>query len=148
MSHPNPIEGVETLNPALAWRDEAPPRPAPVGREIPPGEMDLRLMRTGDFRKSFVVGPPESTSTGPILSGAKYPDVLVAKAVSRGSDLQLVLYPGSAAGPQAIAIERLRPGAEYAIDGSGRTFRADEQGRASIDVDLSGRTALTIAPRS
>ena len=106
-----------------------------------------RLMRTGDFRKSFVVGPPEPTATGPVLSGARYPDVLVARALSRGSDLELVLYPGAAPGPQTIGIERLRPGAEYVIEGTGRTVRADERGGASIDVDLRGRTALQIAPR-
>jgi hypothetical protein len=106
-----------------------------------------RLMHTGDFRKSFVVGPPESVSNGPMLAGARYPDVLVAKAFSRGSNLELVLYPGAAQGSQPITIERLRPGADYAIEGSERTFRADERGSASIDVDLRGRTAVTIGPR-
>jgi len=104
------------------------------------------IMRTGDFRKSFAVGPPESVSTGPLLSSAKYPDVLVAKAFSRGDDLELVLIPGGAPGPQTIGIERLRPGAEYTIDGSEQRFRADESGAASIEVPLHGRAALHITP--
>jgi len=70
------------------------------------------LMRTNDFRKSFVVGPPKATQTGPILADAKYPDVLVAKAVSHGDDLDLVLYPGKGSASQTLRIERLRPGAE------------------------------------
>jgi hypothetical protein len=105
------------------------------------------LMRTGDFRKSFVIGPPESALTGPGLVDAKYPDVLVGKAFSRGSDLELVLHPGATPGPQKLGLARLRPGAEYAIDGTGQTFRADDRGCASIEVELRGRTALTIAPR-
>lgn len=110
--------------------------------------VEAKLMRTGDFRKSFVVGPPESTRQGPILASAKYPDLLVAKAVSRGADLELVLYPGAAPGAQTLGIERLEPSKEYAIDGLGRTFRADENGGATIEVDVHGRTALTIAPQS
>jgi hypothetical protein len=104
------------------------------------------IMRTGDFRKSFSGGPPESVSTGPFLSSAKYPDVLVAKALSHGDDLELVLHPGGAPGSQTIGIERLRPGAEYAIDGSGQRLHADESGAASIDVELRGRTPLHITP--
>ena len=107
-----------------------------------------RLMRTGDFRRSFVVGPPESTSTGPILSDAKYPNLLVAKAFSDGDDLDLVLYPGAGASPQTIGFERLRPGIEYSIDGSERRLKADGSGTASIEIALDGRTALRIRPRT
>ena len=103
------------------------------------------LMRTGDFRKSFVVGPPQSVFTGPILADARYPDVLVAKAFSRGDDLELVLYPGAGAGPRKIGIERLKPGAAYELRGAG-AFRADEHGRATLDVDLKGRTPVHIVP--
>ncbi len=109
------------------------------------------LMRTGDFRKSFVVGPPQSVSTGPILADAKYPDVLVAKAFSHGEDLDLVLYPGSpgsAPGPQTLRIERLRPGAEYRIGESERRFQSDEAGAATVEVALDGRTPLHITPRT
>jgi hypothetical protein len=107
-----------------------------------------RLMRTGDFRKSFVIGPPESVSTGPILADAKYPDVLVAKALSHGDDLDLVLYPGTngRAGTQTIRLAKLRAGSEYAIAGSERRFRADETGAAAVEVSIDGRTAVHVTP--
>jgi hypothetical protein len=108
-----------------------------------------RLMRTGDFRKSFVVGPPQSVFTGPVLTDARYPDVLVAKAFSRGDDLELVLYPGAGNGPQKIGIERLKPGATYELRGARETtFGADDRGSASLEVDLRGRTPLHVVPRS
>jgi hypothetical protein len=104
-------------------------------------------MRTGDFRKSFVVGPPQSVFDGPILAEARYPDVLVAKAFSRGDDLELVLYPGAGTGSQKIGIERLKPGAGYELRGAAAAaFRADEHGRASLEVDLRGRTPVHIVP--
>jgi hypothetical protein len=105
------------------------------------------LMRTGDFRKSFVVGPPQSVFQGPVLADARYPDVLVAKAFSHGDDLELVLYPGAGAGTQKIGIERLKPGVTYELrGGNAMTFHADEQGRATLEVDLRGRTPVEIAP--
>ncbi len=106
------------------------------------------LMRTGDFRKSFTAGPSESVAKGPVLAEARYPDVLVAKALSHGDDLDLVLYPGTKNGgaSHALRIERLRPGAEYSIEGTGRRLRADDTGTAAIDVPIEGRTALRVTP--
>jgi hypothetical protein len=109
--------------------------------------VEARLMRTGDFRNSFVKGPPKSALAGPILAGASYPDVLVAKAFSRGKDLELVLYNGKAAGPQNLALERLQPGATYRVAGAeASTIVADGQGRATLSVRLDGRTAVRIDP--
>jgi hypothetical protein len=108
-----------------------------------------QLMRTGDFRSSFVVGPPASVFEGPILTDARYPDVLVAKAFSRGDDLDLVLYPGAGSGPQKIGIERLKPGATYELRAAQQTtrFQADDRGAASLVVELSGRTPLQVERR-
>ena len=107
-----------------------------------------RLMQTGDFRKSFVVGPRQSVFTGPILTGARYPDVLVARAFGDEEGLDLILYPGAASGPQKIVIERLKPGATYELRGARETtFRADDRGVASLDVDLRGRTPLHVGLR-
>ena len=105
------------------------------------------LMGTGDFRNSFTKGPPESVFKGPILNDARYPEVLVAKAFSRGDDLELVLYPGAGEGAQKIGIERLKPGASYAIKGSNEgSFQADGSGKASLTVTLRGRTPVHIVP--
>jgi hypothetical protein len=110
--------------------------------------LEGRLARTGDFRASVVEGPPASVFSGPVLSEARYPDVLVAKAFSRGDDLDLVLYPGAAAGRHTIQIERLRSNGRYAVDGAQeKELSADAQGRASLEVELTGRTALHIVPR-
>lgn len=108
-----------------------------------------RIRRRGDFRAAVVEGPPQSVREGPLLAGARYPDVLVAKAFSSGEDLELVLFNGAAAGLQTIEIERLRPDAEYATRGAQiRRFRADAQGRAALDVFVDGRTMLHIVPAS
>jgi hypothetical protein len=105
-----------------------------------------RLMRTGDFRRAFVEGPSEKTLAGPVLAEARYPDVLVARAYSDGTDLSLVLH---GTGRQTLGLDRLRPGATYAVEGGpGGTLVADANGKARIDVDLAGRTALRIAPLS
>ncbi|MES2258412.1 MAG: hypothetical protein V4724_07835 [Pseudomonadota bacterium] len=107
-----------------------------------------RMLRRDDWRNAIVQGPPASVLTGPILTDATYPDVLVAKAFSRGHDLELVLYPGRAPGPQRIKVERLQPLGEYAVQGADGVFtlRADANGAASLVVHLEGRTAVNLEP--
>lgn len=107
-----------------------------------------RIMRTGDFRRSFVEGPAKSTSTGPVLAGAAYPDVLVARAFSHGEDLQLVLHPGgTSGGVHALSIERLQPGRRYEVKGGlEQSVAADDAGRAEFSVRLAGRTEVSIVP--
>lgn len=106
-----------------------------------------RLMRTGDFRRSFVEGPPAETLAGPFLTGVEYPDVLVARAWSDGANLDLVLYPGREAARREIVIERLQPGRSYDVQGA-QTPRvvADGHGSARLDVHLTGRTAVRLEP--
>ena len=109
--------------------------------------VEARLMRTSDFRNTFVKGPPKSALAGPILTGVKYPEVLVAKAFSHGQDLELVMYNGRAAGPQDVTIERLRAGATYRVAGADTaTVTADATGRAQLSVRLNGRTEVRIEP--
>lgn len=73
--------------------------------------------------------------------------MLVARAFSRGENLELALYPGSAPGVQRLGLARLRAGASYRVRGAhaGR-FVADASGEAKLDVTLAGRTALEIVP--
>ncbi len=109
--------------------------------------VEAKLMRTGDFRNSFVKGPPASAFSGPQLASASYPEVMVAKATSTGHDLDLVLYPGRGNGRQRLGLARLAPGSSYRVAGrADLDFRADDQGVASLDVELNGRTALNITP--
>ncbi|MBL8265349.1 hypothetical protein [Steroidobacter sp.] len=108
-----------------------------------------RLMRTGDFRNSFAKGPPASALKGPLLATASYPEVLVSKAFSHGEDLELVLYPGRGAGAQRLGLERLRPNATYTVSGATvSSLTADAQGKATLSVELNGRTPVHIKPAS
>jgi hypothetical protein len=51
-----------------------------------------------------------SARTRPIVAEVAYPDVLVARAVTDGTNLDVVLRPGNGGGRTAIAVERLKPG--------------------------------------
>ena len=105
------------------------------------------LVRTGDFRRSFTQGPEASTRTGPLIEGAKYPDVLVARAFSHGADLEAVFYPGRADGVQEIGLTRLKPGQAYVVEGAVESgFTASAEGTATLHVHLSGRTAVNLRP--
>jgi hypothetical protein len=102
-----------------------------------------------DMRNAMTKGPPGSALIGPILAEARYPDVLVAHALSGGEDLRLVLYPGAAPGPQHLKIRRLRPGGSYEVRGSinnGSVIVADAHGAAELAVNLDGRTAFALVP--
>ena len=104
-------------------------------------------LQTGDFRHSFVKGPPPEVFTGPVLAYARYPEVLVAQAISDGRDLRLVLYPGHGDGRQSPGSEQLLPGQRYLVEGEAPdSLQADGHGRASLDVDLRGRATLRLVP--
>lgn len=106
-----------------------------------------RLMRTGDFRRSFVEGPSEAALNGPVLAEARYPDVLVARAYSHGDDLELALYPGAGGGLQTLRLARLQPGRSYQVSGAeGQSLTADEAGEAGLQVVMKGRTAISLRP--
>jgi hypothetical protein len=105
------------------------------------------LMRTGDYGRSFSQGPAPEILAGPVLEGASYPEVLVARAVSDGAGLDLVLHPGRGAGQQTLGLARLRPGACYVVSGAApETFTARPDGTAELTVRLEGRTAVRVAP--
>jgi hypothetical protein len=44
-----------------------------------------QIRRRGDFRRAVTEGPPATVFEGPLLSEARYPDVLVARAFSHGA---------------------------------------------------------------
>jgi hypothetical protein len=105
-----------------------------------------QFMRTGDFRRSFAIGPTASCLTGPVLEEASYPDVMVARAWSDGTGLDLVLHPGRGAGAQPIGLARLTPGAAYHVTGAQEAeFTATADGTAKLSIPLSGRTEVKIA---
>ena len=106
-----------------------------------------QLMRTGDFRRSFVEGPSAQSLAGPVISEAAYPQVLVAKAISDGADLRAVFYPGVADGVQTIGFAQLIPNRRCRVRGAvNAEILASAEGIAAISVDLCGRSELSISP--
>jgi hypothetical protein len=107
-----------------------------------------RFGRRSALRDLVVFGAPEAWRRGPVLADAAYPDVLVAKAVTDGQALDLVLLPGAGPVRTRIGIERLVPHRTYAVTGAvdGEVV-ASSAGAAVVDVELGGRRELRIAPR-
>jgi hypothetical protein len=108
-----------------------------------------RIMRTGDVRSMVLEGPSAAAMRGPLLTDVKYPDVLVAKAFSDGKGLTLVLYAGGGNDRQNLHISRLEAGRRYEVRCSGidvRSFQADANGCAEIEVLLQGRTEVHVLP--
>lgn len=106
-----------------------------------------KIVRTGDFGRTFSQGPAPEMLRGPVLEEASYPQVLVARAVSDGASLDLVLHPGAGDGLQAIGLAQLAPGRRYRVSGAAETeIVADAEGRAPLTVPLCGRTAIHVAP--
>jgi hypothetical protein len=93
-------------------------------------------------------GRPAAWESGPLLEAVPYPQVLVARAVSDGSRLELVLRPGTEPGRRLLSLARLVPDKEYDLVGATESsIRADAHGRGTISVDLDGRRSVTAAPR-
>lgn len=90
---------------------------------------------------------PEAWKTGPALGQAAYPDVLVARAVTDGRALDLVLRPGNGGGRTALGVERLAPRHDYVVVGGvDDTVTADDDGRALVTVDLDDRREILVRP--
>lgn len=106
-----------------------------------------QFIRPGSMRGLANGDVPDAWRTGPILANAAYPDVLVAKAVTDGSALDLVLRPGGVATATTLELGRLRPGGNYKVTGAKvPKLTADPQGRALLDVELRGRLEVHVAP--
>ncbi|MBR3060712.1 MAG: hypothetical protein IKN89_01490 [Oscillospiraceae bacterium] len=101
-----------------------------------------RFLQQGDWQDMVLRGPAETAFTGPLLTGCDFPQVLVAKAMSHGEDLDLVLYNGEGSGPQALTVENLIPGGDYLEEHSGQKLQADAEGKLAFQVHLDGRTPV------
>ncbi|MDT5348927.1 MAG: hypothetical protein QOH91_2214 [Mycobacterium sp.] len=92
-------------------------------------------------------GMPEQWLNGPILADADYPEVLVARAVTDGAALDLVLRPGADMARQTLTIGRLRAGQRYRTPGAvDAEVTADAHGNAYVQVDLEDRHEVRIVP--
>lgn len=90
---------------------------------------------------------PDAWRHGPLLVDAAYPDVLVARAVSDGAGLSLVLKPGMQPVSTHLGLARLQPGRRYRVLGAEQgQIQADTQGKATLPITLQQRLALEITP--
>lgn len=106
-----------------------------------------RFSRHSAMRDLLRFGTPATWKAGPVLAEAAYPDVLVAKAVTDGAGLELVLRPGGGAVRAALRIERLVPHQRYAVSGAtAADVTASGRGDAVLEVDLGGRLDVRIQP--
>lgn len=104
-----------------------------------------RWSRRNDWLDTINYGPSPGARSGPILNDCGYPDVLVARAVSDGKSLDLVLYDGQAAGHHVIKVERLEPGRTYDVQGAKpASLIAPPDGVVTLGVELHGRTEVMI----
>lgn len=107
-----------------------------------------RFGRRSGLRDLVAYGPPREWRDGPVLDETAYPDVLVARAVSDGAALDLVLVPGAGPVRTRVGLAQLRPLASYDVWGARQeAVVADAAGRAWLEVDLGGRTELRVSPR-
>ena len=108
-------------------------------------ELAARLGRKDGLR-ALVESRPRDDG-GPRLVTASYPDVLIARAVSDGSMLDLVLHPGTGFTATAIGLAGLIPGQQYRTGpGKYQVLRANHVGEAVLDIHLAGRTPITVTP--
>jgi len=109
--------------------------------------LKTRVGRTNGLADLVNKGPTPQWLDGPVIADLAYPDVLPARAVSDGSALEAVLYPGRAAGRYELGIAQLHPGARYRLEGCvADSGVADPAGHLRIAVELQGRTPLRIVP--
>ena len=106
-----------------------------------------RNMRPNGLHDLINVGVPKPWREGPVLDKAEYPNVLVTKAVSDGQALDLKLMPGAKPQVNTLGLAQLKPNSMYRVSGAiERHIKADQQGRAELDVVLDKSKQVVIAP--
>jgi hypothetical protein len=102
--------------------------------------------RRNTIRDMVNKGLPEAWAKGPILSDAQYPEVIVARAVTDGQALNLVLHPGGDPVEADLGLSRLVPGRSYRVVQTGAPIIADGLGCAAFKARIDGRTPIDIVP--
>ncbi|GAC1577084.1 MAG: hypothetical protein NVS3B5_08980 [Sphingomicrobium sp.] len=102
--------------------------------------------RRNTVRDMVNKGLPEAWRTGPLLSDATYPEVIVTRAVSDGVALNLVLRAGSDPCRTRLGFSRLKPGRSYRVVQTGQMVVAALDGTASLDFELAQRSVLDLVP--
>jgi hypothetical protein len=100
-----------------------------------------------DGLRTMIERPLDLGVTSPHLERADYPHVLIAKAVCEGQCLELVLYPGTDSASTDIVVAGLIPYSAYQTShAAARYFSADAAGRATLKIELAGRTVISVSP--
>ena len=102
--------------------------------------------RRNTVRDMVTKGLPEAWKNGPLLADARYPDVIVTRAVSDGSALSLVLRAGGQPLQTELGFARLAPGRTYRVVQTGQTVTAALDGTARLTFDLAARSELDLVP--
>ena len=109
--------------------------------------LQSRFNRANGLHDFVNHGAPDAWRRGPVLAEAAYPDVLVAKAVTDGHALDLVLRPGAEPCRTTLRVERLVPQRIYRLEGAVTdSVTASPIGTATFDVDLGGRLEVRVVP--
>ena len=113
------------------------------------GHVLARFTKENSMAQLLAGEVPDAWRTGPVLAQAAYPDVLVARAVTDGRALDMVLRPGTHGERTVLGIERLAPRHDYVVTGGvDDTVTADDEGRALVTVDLDDRREVMLRPAS
>ena len=118
-----------------------------ITRRNGPGVADaMTWSKANTVRDMVNTGLPEAWKTGPILAEATYPDVIVTRAVTDGSALDLVLRPGAGAVQAELGFARLKPGRSYRVRDRDLRVTAGMDGTARLTVPLEDRMQLSLVP--
>jgi len=102
--------------------------------------------RKGGWLDMITKGMPEAWVTGPQVESVPYPAVMVTRAVTDGSALD-VFAPRERRRPPSGGAVAAAAGAEDGVTGgTAPALVADARGRATVDVDLGGRHELRVVP--
>lgn len=111
------------------------------------GHVLARFTRHNAMADLMAGAVPAPWRTGPVLQQAAYPEVLVARAVTDGRALDLVLRPGNGGGRTTVRIGRLAPRHDYTVSGGvADTVTAADDGTALVAVDLDDRLEVLVRP--
>ena len=106
-----------------------------------------RFNRLGGWAQAVAEGPDPCVLAGPHLADAPYPQVLVARADTDGTALDLVLRPGGQPGRYDLGIAGLHGGRPYLVTGAtAERIDASPDGTARVQVDLGARVELQVRP--
>jgi Linalool dehydratase/isomerase len=106
-----------------------------------------RMLRKHAWHDLVRDGVPDVWLNGPRLEEAPYPDVLVARAVSDGQDLDLELVPGDGGGRVDLRVVGLSPARSYAVTGAIESrITGTATGHIILSVDLHARQRVRLVP--